>query len=536
MSRAGFPQRGAEEGDLRKKIATLSNDKILTARLGCLARTLAASSCTEREIAIRRAMSTSRERNDARPDPSDVLGVGFASHPLRLSSLDAIRNVRGSAVSMMESTRTAATSSSSDICASSAASINSRPMPKETLNARSEPKDPSAAAVSVMLPSDSHDVLQVVYQESVQSALIETHHLPARLAWQATAAGGAPLVMRRLLVAPRGVKRGRDGVGGPQRAVRGRKAEYSRIHCAGTVFGCTLGNLMQHSRGQKHRLMYAMRALRNALAPAGRALSTSAGEDIGVLVRGLACHRVLQIQFRKLRELKRAPAIDSKMGHIGVVLGTAASLMVAFECMALDEDDAPTLRSQISMCLSDAHTGLASWRSPDNLDDDMRHALDVEIRALERARFAISRATDLSDGMDAAASVRMQLDCFRRAAWPRNETLGKETHTCVLERIRTGEIVDVECDFNVLRATNPNVVSLAALPSGLGSNATGSCGSGSSQSASSGWSFSSGGSEAAIPLFVPDLSILQASWNSSLLTPAARSASSTSVIIDSPTT
>ena len=167
------------------------------------------------------------------------------------------------------------------------------------------------------------------------------------------------------------------------------------------------------------------------------------------------------------------------------------------------------------------------------MDDDMRYALDVEIRALERARFGMKRAQDLSEGLSPTEAVRLQLDCFRRAAWPRNETLNKDTHLCVLERIRTGEIVDVECDHTILRATNPNVVSLAALPSGLPGTPTGD-GSGSSQSGSSGWSFSSAGSEAAIPLFVPDLSVLQASWNSSLLTSAARSASSTSVVIDRP--
>ena len=170
---------------------------------------------------------------------------------------------------------------------------------------------------------------------------------------------------------------------------------------------------------------------------------------------------------------------------------------------------------------------------PDNLDSDMRFALDAEIRALERARFAVARAHDLSEGLEPAAAVRMQLDFFRRAAWPRNETLCQETHACVLERIRVGEVADVEGDFAVLRATNPNVVSFAALPSGMNGTGT-STGSGSSQSGSSGWSFSSGGSEAAIPLFVPDLSVLQASWNSSLLTQAARSASSTSVVIGSP--
>lgn len=515
----------------KKKTATLSSETILTARLGCRARTLAARSCTEMEMAIRRAMSTSNDRKEARPEPSCVLGVGFANHPLRLSSFDATLNVRGTADSTMDNTSTTEMSSSGDICASPAASSSSFPMPKETEKARSEPRDPRAAAVSVMLPQDAAEVYRLVYPDAVQSALRESHYLPARLAWQVVSEGGHPLVLRRLLVAPRGVKRGTSS-GGPMRARYARQSYNSQMACGGTVFGCSLGNLMHHACGRKHRFMHGMRALRRALAPAGRALGCSVGRDRPLLIRGLACHRVLLAQGRKLLELKRAPAIDSKSGHVGVALGATAALLVAFECMALDPGDAPMLSAQLATCMRDAHSALVHWHTPDTLDSDMRFAQDVEIRALERALTGVARAQEASEGsgLAAPAALRLQLDCYRRAAWPADGRLDVGTHDETLERIRSGELVDREQDPYAAGREAPRVVGLEALaelpadaPVSRGDAASiSSCSGGGSSSNSSAWSFSSAGpsevrSRAPVPLFLPDLAQLQASMQDTLL-------------------
>lgn len=554
----------------KKKTATESNDTIRTARFGCFARTLAASSCTDMEIAIRRAMSMSSAANEARPDPSGVGGVGFPSHPFCLSSLDATLNVRGSADSTIESTNTAATSSSSEICASSAASSISRPMPNETLNARSDPREPRAAAVSVMLPKDVLGVTRMLYHDNVESALRESHHLPARLAWQSVSEGGAPLVLRRLLVAPRGIKRssknGRSGCGGPVRSVRGRSAYNTQIQSAGTVFGCTLGNVMHHCRARKHKLMHAMRALRRALEPAGRALETANGDDRRFLVRGLACHRLLQAQGRKMQEVKRAPPIDSKMGHVGVVLGATAAILVAFECMALNDEDTEGLGAQLNACLRDAHSAMASWRLLDNMDCDMRDARDAELRALERARAGVARAQAMCAELSCKHGMRLQLDCYRRAAWPADEPLDDEEHPSVLARIHSGELVDQERDHKAAGANAPNVVSLAnlanlaALPDlpdlpdltdtretreARETRETREAGEesayGSSGSGSSGWSFaSSADSVTAVPLFALDLtqlselSHLQTMFSAPLLSSAAQRAVAPPSVISGP--
>lgn len=517
-----------EKGGLQKNTATLNSDTILTARLGCFARTLAASSCTEIEIAIRRAMSTSSATNEASPDPSDVLGVGFPNHPLRLSSLDATLNVRGTAANTMLSTRTTATSSSSDICASCAESSSSLPMPKETEKARSEPRDPSAAAVSVMLPEDTDHVSQVVYFESVELALREVHYLPGRLAWQAPAMGGASLVLRRLFVAPRGVRRANHGAhSGPIRARHRKHAYEAELESGGTVFGCTLGNLMHHCRGRKHKLMHAMRVARKVLQNAGDALGHASGNDRDVLVRALACHRVLRMQGRKLGELKRAPDIDYKMGHVGVVVGASAAILVAFECMSVDAADTEGLGSQLMHCLRDAHTAVASWRLPSNLDNDMRDARMVEVRALERARMGVCRAQQLCGGLSDADAMRLQLDFYRRAVWPMG-CIDDDAHGDILERIGTGELVDEETHPRAKGLNAPGIVSLAALPVALSTTSSGDGASSHSGSSSSAWSFASSTSDiyarVAVPLFYPDLAQLQATLNASRLSDAAKSA------------
>jgi len=300
---------------------------------------------------------------------------------------------------------------------------------------------------------------------------------------------------------------------------------------------------MHHCRGRKHKLMHTMRVTRKVLQNAGTALSHATGDDRDVLVRGLACHRVLRAQGRKLGEIKRAPDIDYKMGHVGVVVGASAAILVAFECMVLDYADNEGLGSQLMYCLRDAHTALASWRLPDNLDNDMRDARAVELRALERARMGVCRAQQLCENLSDMDAMRLQLDCYRRAVWPIGR-IDDDTHGDTLERIGMGELVDEETHPEGKGVNAPGVVSLAALPATLastgrgsttisnGNGGSGGSGDGASSShsgsSSSVWSFASCTSDVqgrvAVPLFYPDLAQLQATLNASRLSDAAKSA------------
>ena len=518
----------------KKKIATLSNDTILTARFACLARTFAARSCTDNEIAIRFAMSTSKPKKATRPDSvadrGCGLGVGFPSHPLWRNSLLIERNVLGNAVMTMETMSTDAMSSSSDIWASCAASSSSRPMPKDTEKERSEPKEPRAAAVSVMAPDNFDDDAELIRMEAVEVAAREAYHFPCRLAWQAAVMGGAPLVLRRLLVTPRGVKRG-DQAGGPQRAVRGRMAHMSQHWSSGTVFGCTLGNLVHHARGTKHSIATVVKCLRKVLGPAGRAAASCTGHDCPHLIRGMACHRVLRAQYSRMREMKRCDPISTRIAHPGVVLGLSAALLVAFEVMNIEGEDSIGLGAQLQACLRDAQAALDCWRLPDNSDRHMFGAWQAERRAIERARVGVARGQMMGHALTDTESMRLLLDCYRRALWPEGEELSEDTHGLLLQRIKSGELVDLERDTLVQGAGAPGVASLAALPVLAEDRPEGSSGDSASVSGasshSSAWSVYSEGDAALsgnVPLFWPPLDQMSSALQSHILSPQARAA------------
>ncbi len=461
----------------KKNTATDSRETILTARSGCLARTFAASSCTESEMAMRRAMSTSNATNESRPCSVGVIFASdcsiFAREQQRPISSSSTLTVRGSAMNTMEIANTDATSSSSVIPASLAASINSLPMPNDTEKARSLPKEPRAVCASTIvptLPNVCTNEPDLVNAASVEAAAAEGHYLPARLEWQAAFNGGAPLVLRRLFVCARTGAKTR-GAGGPMRQRRIGKhggIEHTFYDCAGTVFGATLGNVLQHCTNLahgSHATKLAMASLQRVLAPAGRALASCTGEDVPFLTRGMACHRVMPGLARKLWEMKRGRKLDTRLGSAGVVIGAAAAILAAFECMAADPGDCDGLDTQLAACLRDAQVGLVGWRLPSMFaNSGVCAARDAEVRALERARIGVSRAQEVGEQLPPLQRMRLLLDCFRRAAFPTGEDLALEGHTELLKRVRSGELVDVERDGCMAGATTaPGVATLAVL-------------------------------------------------------------------------
>ena len=112
---------------------------------------------------------------------------------------------------------------------------------------------------------------------------------------------------------------------------------------AGCVFGCTFGNLMHHCRAEKHSLHSCMVQMRRVLKAGGKAVIKSSGEDRVFLAQGMGMHRVMKAQARHFPELRTCKRIDSKAGHIGIVFGAAASILIAFECMSGSTGDLPGL-------------------------------------------------------------------------------------------------------------------------------------------------------------------------------------------------
>ena len=412
-------------------------------------------------------------------------------------SRNSLKKHLGSAENATLSANTTATSSSSETPDSLAASSSSLAIPNDTEKARSLPKAPRVVAVSDITAALAiRNYAHVINRQAVSAAVMESHLLSARLAWQI----GFPLVLRRLLLAPRG--NGRETAGTTRK--RARDSSCQEYECAGTIFGCALGNVVDHACGSKYKLYKALQPLRRILGPVSTALRTMEGADHPHLVRGLCNHRVLRVQGERLRELKHVPKIDSKYGHVGVVLGISAAILAAFATMASEPSDvAHGLPEQLSLCLGQVHVALRSWRFVGTPDDTMAHeALWVEVRAIERAQVGVARARTLGISTNITQQMALCLDYYRRAVWPAGQVVCVQTQDAILKKLRSGELLDVEqpeviAETGYAGATAPGVITLAALPSLQARADCGEIGSDASGSASSWSSFHSSDSACA---------------------------------------
>lgn len=303
-------------------------------------------------------------------------------------------------------------------------------------------------------------------------------------------------MLRRLLVSPAGLKSGSRYEPYAQHTRIRNKGYHESMESAGCSFGCTFGNLMQFSRAEKHSLHTCMLQMRRVLKACGRAMRRSTGQDKGFLTRGMGIHRVMKAQARHFPELRTCKRIDSKAGHVGICFGLTMSVLIAFECMSRDSEDVPGLSKHLSACLRDCASALQHWDLRKADDDDVMESRAAEHRTVQRAHAGVLRAQQLSsqNGLDEEKALRLQLDCFRRAAWPLGEELSEAAQDSLLERIESGELVDLEVDSEAGGLNAPGVASLSALPAparsalALPRRPGGSTESGSSVSGSRSWS------------------------------------------------
>ena len=453
----------------RKKIATETRLTILTDRSACRDRTLALSSCTANDTQIRRVMFTSNSTNCTTPCGTSSF-LGSDTQPRACSSDNPCRNDLGNADSSTVRINTTATSSSSVRLESCAHDKSSLPMPKDTENARSDASAPSAPAVSAINTPKVTQHFPTVCKEQLRAAAFEKVGLPPRLAFQKD----HYLFLRRLIVEQPRPEDGRRRR--PARTKHTRDSDSTKMRNSGVVIGATLGNLLQHCRGSKHSIKFVISQLHRVLTPACNALGTCRGDDVPYLVKGMLCHRVLRTQAKNFRELFGVPPLDNRTGHIGVAVGACAAVLIAFECMeAANNCENCNLSSQLTACLRQVHDELCNWRVTDAITWDSTRAINAEARAVERARagvaFAQTRAVLWHMTQD--ESFSMQLEYYRRAVWPRGETVGADTQPKLLEAIASGKFVDFVHPSEVFGSTLPlpssaasamTVVPLSALP------------------------------------------------------------------------
>lgn len=425
----------------RKKMDTAKSDTTRTDLSGCRLRTLDAINCTQTLSAMRWAMVINRVTNSATPecfgslpslpafDPSVTLPRMALSNCLRTDVTD-----EGNAASNTVTARTMPMSSSSERCASCAASSSSLAIPNDTENARSDPREPSAPTV-VMPPPPANPCYTATSAE-IRSASSEIMVLEGVLASQS----GLTLPLRRLLISPASDTKGRGGKARRERVGGTHHHKYS-----GCVFGCLLGpavDFVRHTGSGSSELLHV---LRSCLEPAAKDLVTCEGKDAALLQRGFASHHAIRGQLSHLNESKTTGRIKYTLGRKSAVLGVSVAVYFVLSALARNTSNSASLLLVTGSWLRRCHSMLRMWRTPLSVIGDGHHcALDAERRALDRAARGMERARSefsLRGITDTYNQVRLVLECMRRAMWPAGKHLDAGSQGELCSWIESGDFM-----------------------------------------------------------------------------------------------
>ena len=197
------------------------------------------------------------------------------------------------------------------------------------------------------------------------------------------------------------------------------------MHVCGASFGATLGSICAYleGRGVPAERAYVLRSIRTQLLPVAEALRSMRGADVPHLSRGL----------------------DSKYGNAHTCIGATATLLCCFGTMATVPDHARhfVADSSIIKALRCAHEALEFWKvSSTHMTDTHWAALASEKRAIARAvagaRCAAREAARRA--LDPTASVLLQLQWAREAAFPSNQLVSEFSQARLMEQIQRQEL------------------------------------------------------------------------------------------------
>lgn len=391
------------------------------------------------ESDIRCAILSNRTAKSKIPDAGVVFAPLFWSefdartdldgHTL-CNSLRKAMKVEGIAESNTDRDSTIPMSSSSDKCASLAASRSSFAMPNETENARSDPREPIAPAIKDP-SSDSNNYS--IFSAELKAASREVCFLPSAIASQR----GISLPLRRLLITPN-METAVCGRGG--KALRHRTGRTHSHYYSGSIFGCLLGAAVQFARKSDDRVSDVMRSMHSCLQPAGKDVMSCGGDDAYHLQRGFASHHVIHGQLVHLPESKGLARIDSRYGKKSVVLGISACMYFVLYCLKEKTDNSASISFAAARWLKYSHEILSNWRCPAQSYGACQYeALQAERRALERGMRGLKKAKDdaIKLGMDTYNTVRLELEYMRKAMWPPNRRLDAASQRALLAWIDT---------------------------------------------------------------------------------------------------
>lgn len=225
----------------------------------------------------------------------------------------------------------------------------------------------------------------------------------------------------------------------------------ARRHCSvceATLFGSTLKSVLTFAgidTSKKRETILALREVLQFLDPISATISSITGNDQPHLVKGLAIHKVSSEQRKLLPECSRVDKHTwfCRTDLKNVILGVAASVLVAHLLMAIIGVDATVVATNLTTCVDVVCNLLREWNGRQFTHSSMdNQAIGAEIRALERARaarvIALKVATDT--GLDALSSLHVQLSYMRNAAWPSDTDCGNNVkkHIRVVGKLQQG--------------------------------------------------------------------------------------------------
>ena len=221
--------------------------------------------------------------------------------------------------------------------------------------------------------------------------------------------------------------------------------------CAGCVYGCALGNLVNYCAHTNSNIPSIMRKIHEVLVPIASAVLTERGVDSQILCSGIAAHRIARSQQLRLAgEIEKN--IHCRQANPAIVLGLTASIYCVYSVLSCDSvtitriSRAPDVawfveNSMLLKSLKIAKYILESSTPPQHgvgsAPEFEIAAHEAEFRAVERAIQGVETATLMAtkNDLDTLTTFSMQLAFFQKSAWPTNERLGPDTQNALLEKI-----------------------------------------------------------------------------------------------------
>lgn len=346
-----------------------------------------------------------------------------------------------------------ATSSSSPICASLAASTSSLATENDTETLKSAPTAEREVAIPVPFAASLRGPPLATHALS-SSSCFATYCDVRRCAGAVgtltfptlanRASDDASVRMWSCYLAPRAA---------PMRKKRGgNRYERAMVDAfgvggenSGSIFGCLLGDLVRSLGVTGVSSSFLIRSIRACLEPVAAAALGTDGVDARTLCAALASAKPLNAQISMISEAP--PRLHTSRGSAWTVIGATAAIYTFFSLATSTMGGACSAETVQSIAILgnlqleralDSALHCARHSAPMTAPNFELAGIDAEIRSLQRARKAVGEAAAFTAGPlagDPLGRLRVALSWFLRAAWPVGEVVNERTHDALLARL-----------------------------------------------------------------------------------------------------